>query len=329
MTFGRLTVALSTAALLTLTACGGDPLEEDSTDSDADTSSQSSESGDSGGDDENGALTVGGQNFTEMQVMAAMYEQVLEQGGYDVTTKLVTTRDVYVDELSKGNVDVVPDYLAGMTDYLNILKNGEDAPPVSTNDPDETLAALEPLAEEQGISMLQPSQATDQNAFIVTKEYAEENDLQTLSDLGALDEPIKLAAPPDCEGRSDCEKGLTEVYDIEISEIVPLDFASAQMKDALKTGEVQLGETGTTDGSLDSLGLVLLEDDKGIQPAQNLIPAVNSDFLDENPEVADVLNELSSTLTTEDLADLNAQVDLERQQPEDVAAAYLEEKGLS
>ncbi|MBA2444203.1 MAG: ABC transporter substrate-binding protein [Nocardioidaceae bacterium] len=312
----------------------GDPLDEEAgTDTDAETSSDAAPSSDEapssdGGSEEKGELTIGGQDFTEMQVMASMYEQLLSNAGYDVTTKLVTTRDVYVGELSKGNVDVVPDYLAGMTDYLHTLENGEDAPPVSTNDPEETLKALDPLVEEQGISMLEPAEATDQNAFIVTEEFAQENSLTTLSDLGALGEPIKLAAPATCEGRSDCAKGLIEVYGIDISEIVPLEFASAQMKDALKTGEVQLGETGTTDGSLDSLGLVLLEDDKGIQPAQNLIPAVNSDFLEENPDVADVLNELSATLTTEDLTNLNLQVDLERQQPEDVAQAYLEEKGL-
>jgi osmoprotectant transport system substrate-binding protein len=176
--------------------------------------------------------------------------------------------------------------------------------------------------------MLEPSEATDQNAFIVTKEFAEANSLTTLSDLATLGRPIKLAAPPDCEGRADCEGGLTEVYGIKISEIVPLDFGSAQMKDALKNGEVQLGETGTTDGSLDSLGLVLLEDDKGIQPAQNLIPAVNSEFLEDHPDIEDVLNELSSTLTTEDLADLNLQVDLERKKPDDVAKTYLADKDL-
>lgn len=334
MAFGRLTVALSAAALFTLTACGGDPLDDEaSPDTDAGATSETDSTSDGepttdGGSSDKGELIVGGQDFTEMQVMAAMYEQVLSNAGYDVTTKLVTTRDVYVGELSKGNVDVVPDYLAGMTDYLNTLENGEDAPSVSTNDPEETLKALEPLAEKQGISMLEPAEATDQNAFIVTKEFAEENSLTTLSDLGALDEPIKLAAPADCEGRADCEKGLTEVYGIEISEIVPLDFASATMKDALKTGEVQLGETGTTDGTLEAQGFVLLEDDQGIQPAQNLIPAVNSEFLAEQPDVEEVLNELSSTLTTEDLGELNAQVDVERMQASEVATAYLEDKGL-
>ena len=66
---------------------------------------------------------------------------------------------------------------------------------------------------------------------------------------------------------------------------------------------------------------MLLEDDKGIQPAQNLTPAVNSDFLADNPDLEDLFNELSAALTTEDLAAMNLKVDLERQKPEDVAAA--------
>jgi len=302
------------AALLLVTAgCGDDdPLDEGSDPGSAD----------------KGSVVVGGQNFTESQVMAAVYQLLLEDAGYSVDTKLVTTRDVYLPELSSGSIDIVPDYLAGITDFLNTEANGPDAPPVSSNDADETLAALEPLAEEQGISILPPSEATDQNAFFVTEEFAAEFELETLSDLGALGQPIKLGAPPDCEGRADCEGGLTDVYGIDITEIVPLDFGSAQMKDAVKNGEVQLGETGTTDGTLTDLGLVLLEDDKGIQPAQNLTPAVNSDFLADNPEIEDLFNELSDLLETEDLAEMNAQVDVERQQPEDVAREFLEGAGL-
>ena len=131
-----------------------------------------------------------------------------------------------------------------------------------------------------------------------------------------------------CTNVDDCEAGLTKVYGFDITEIVPLDFGSAQVKDAVTKGEVDMGETGTTDGSLADLGLVILEDDKGIQPAQNLIPAVNSGFLADHPDIEDTLNELSSTLTTQDLADMNYKVDAERQQPEDVASDYLTEKGL-
>jgi osmoprotectant transport system substrate-binding protein len=318
MRFTRaLGMTAATALLLATAACGGDSLED----------SGSSDDG-SGGSADKGSVVVGGQDFTEMQVMASIYQQLLENEGYTVETKLVTTRDVYLPELSSGNVDIVPDYLAGITDYLNTEKNGPDAEQVSSNDVDATVAALEPLAEEQGISILPPSDATDQNAFFVSQEKADANGLKTLSDLAALGKPIKLGAPPDCEGRADCEGGLTGVYGFDITEIVPLDFGSSQVKDAVAKGEVDLGETGTTDASLADLGLVLLEDDKGIQPAQNLTPAVNSDFLADNPDLEDLFNELSAALTTEDLAAMNLKVDLERQKPEDVAQQFLEDKGL-
>ena len=309
-------LAAAGAVLLATAACGGDSLESSTADSGSG----------SGGD--KGSVVVGGQDFTESQVLAAIYQKVLENEGYTVQTKLVTTRDVYLPELSSGNVDIVPDYLAGITDYLNTEKNGPDAEQVSSNDVDATLEALKPLAEEQGISILPPSDATDQNAFFVTQDFAAEFDLTTLSDLGALGQEIKLGAPPDCEGRADCEGGLTDVYGFDITEIVPLDFGSSQVKDAVAKGEVDLGETGTTDASLADLGLVLLEDDKGIQPAQNLTPAVNSDFLAANPDLEDLFNELSAALTTEDLAAMNLKVDLERQKPEDVAQQFLEDKGL-
>jgi osmoprotectant transport system substrate-binding protein len=313
--------AAVTALMLATAACGGDSLESSSPDT-------SGDGGASSGGADKGSVVVGGQDFTESQVLAAIYQKLLESQGYTVQTKLVTTRDVYLPELSSGGVDIVPDYLAGITDYLNTDKNGPDAPLVSSNDVDKTLAALEPLAEAKGISILPPSDATDQNAFFVTQDFADENSLTTLSDLAAMGDPIKLGAPPDCEGRPDCEGGLTKVYGLKISEIVPLDFASAQVKDAVKNGEVTMGETGTTDGTLADAGLVLLEDDKGIQPAQNLTPAVNADFLEANPDLEDLFNQLSDALTTDDLAEMNLKVDAERQKASDVAEEFLTDKGL-
>lgn len=93
-------------------------------------------------------------------------------------------------------------------------------------------------------------------------------------------------------------------------------------------GESQLGLTSTTDGTLESQGLVLLEDDQAIQPAQNLVPAVSTAFLEENPEVEDVLNELMGALTTEKLTELNGRVSVDREKEEDVARDFLESEGL-
>ena len=276
-----------------------------------------------------GSVVVGGQDFTESQVLAAIYQQLLESEGYAVQTKLVTTRDVYLPELAKGNVDIVPDYLAGITDFLNTEANGAERRwcRATTRTPRWRPSSRSPRPRASRSSP--PSEATDQNAFFVTTDFAEENDLETLSDLAALGRPDQARrarrtarAAPTARAASPTSTGF------DITEIVPLDFASSQLKDAVANGEVQLGETGTTDGTLEDLGLVLLEDDKGIQPAQNLTPAVNSDFLADNPDLEDLFNALSEALTTEDLAEMNVKVDLERQKPEDVAADFLEDKGL-
>jgi osmoprotectant transport system substrate-binding protein len=317
-------LAATTATLMgTLAACGGD--NGNSLEGSGDTSSTPTTSS---GSSDKGSVTVGGQNFTEELVLTAIYQQVLENAGYDVTVKTVTTRDIYIPSLESGDVDVVPDYLSGITDFLQATDNGENAPIVSSNDVDKTIAALKKLAEPHGISVLQPSTATDQNAFFVTKDFADQNSLTTLSDYAAMNQPITLGAPSDCKGRPDCEGGLTQVYGFDITKIVPLDFASAQVKDAVKSGEVDMGETGTTDGTLDALGLTLLQDDKGIQPAQNLTPVVNTDFLSAHPDIQTLLDPVSEALTTADLAALNLKVDADRQKPSDVANEWLTEKGL-
>ena len=309
-------VGMALAALLVGAACAND----------SPSGGSGNNSNGNGGD--KGSLTISGQDFGEMQIMASMYQQVLENAGYSVTVKLVTTRDVYVKQLESGAVDVVPEYLAGIADFLNTSANGADAPVISTHSPDDTLAALKPLADKAGITMLDPAQATDQNAFAVTTKFAQQHSLTTLSDLAALNQPIVLAAPADCEGRSDCEKGLTDVYTLDISKIIPLDFDSTQAKQSVISGESQLGEVATTDGALSQEGLVALEDDKGIQPAQNLIPAVNSDFLKAHPDIETVLNKLSQTLTTADLAAMDLKLTVDRAKPDDVAKAYLDSKGL-
>jgi osmoprotectant transport system substrate-binding protein len=315
-------LAFSMATLIgTLAGCGGD---DNNTPAGGGTTGSATTSG--GAD--KGSVVVGGQAFTEEYVLQAIYQQVLENAGYDVTVKTVTTRDIYIPSLESGDVDIVPDYLAGITDFLQATDNGENAPIVSSNDVDKTLAALKKLAEPHGISVLQPSTATDQNAFFVTKDFADQNNLTTLSDYAAMNQPITLGAPSDCKGRPDCEGGLTKVYGFDITKIVPLDFASAQVKDAVKNGEVDMGETGTTDGTLDALGLTLLQDDKGIQPAQNLTPVVNTDFLNAHPDIQSLLDPVSEALTTEDLAALNLKVDADREKPADVAAEWLTEKGL-
>ena len=160
----------------------------------------------------------------------------------------------------------------------------------------------------------------------MTQEFAEENGLATLSDLEG--ESVALAAAPDCEGRLDCEGGLSDEYGIDVTKVLELGYASDQTYQSVIDGESQLGETSTTDGTLESQGLVILEDDQQIQPAQNLVPAVSSDFLADHADVADILNPLMAALTTENLTELNGKMAVDRAKPEDVAKEFLESEGL-
>ncbi|MFP5335197.1 MAG: ABC transporter substrate-binding protein [Actinomycetes bacterium] len=308
-------LSLLTGGVLALSACAGDEALE---------GGGGETGGSRGGDGE--TVVVGGANFTEMQIMQAMYVALLEDAGFVTETISADNRELYFPELSSGAIDVVPEYAATLAEFLNVGANGADAEPIATNDADETVEAMRPLAEEQDVVILEPAEAADQNGFAVTEQFAQENDLTTLSDLGELGQPIVLAATEECPERPFCAQGLTETYGIEFSEILPTGFGSPQTKAAVVDGDAQLGLVATTDGRLAEDGLVLLEDDKNLQLADNLVPAVNAEAASD--ELVEALNQLADTLTTEDLVELNRQVDAERQQAADVARAWLEEKGL-
>ncbi|MGH8893661.1 MAG: glycine betaine ABC transporter substrate-binding protein, partial [Actinomycetes bacterium] len=120
---------------------------------------------------------------------------------------------------------------------------------------------------------------------------------------------------------------LEENYGIKVTENLPLGFGSAQTKEAVTSGKAQLGLTGTTDATIGDLGLVIIEDDQGLQLADNLVPVVGEKYADD-ADLAEALNSLAPVLTTEALTALNKKVDGERQKSADVAREYLESEGL-
>ncbi|WP_183098059.1 glycine betaine ABC transporter substrate-binding protein [Nocardioides pelophilus] len=278
-----------------------------------------------GDDDEGTPVTIASQNFPEAALVTALYEVLLEDNGYAVDTKLVDTRDAYMEDFPE-KVDIVPEYLSAVGEFLNVAANGEGAEPITSNDTAATLEAVAPVADEAGITLLEPSEANSQNAFFVTPEFAETEGVTALSDLEGR--TITLAAAPDCEGRSDCEGGLSEVYGIDIEEILATGFASPETYTAVSDGEAQLGLTGTIEPTVEEDGFVRLEDDRGIQPAQNLIPAVSSDFLADNEDVEGLLDDLMAALDNDTLNELLGRVTLDREKAEDVAEDFLEQEGL-
>jgi osmoprotectant transport system substrate-binding protein len=275
-----------------------------------------------------GKVVIVGQKFTEADIMTQLYKAVLDDAGFDTSVKNLGARDIYLEPLSKGDVTISADYLSSMTEALNRKANGDDAAKVASPDADATLKELNKLAAKDGLTALEPAQAEDANAFAVTKEFATANNLTTLSDLGASGLSVKLGGNSDCPQRADCQKGLEDTYGIKVGGFEPTGFDSQATKDDLVNGVTQIGSVGTTDATLDKLGLVILEDDKHLQNAENLVPIVNSDWLKDNDKARTALDKLSAVLTTADLTEMIGKVDIDREKAADVAETYLKDKGL-
>ncbi|MEU4682013.1 ABC transporter substrate-binding protein [Streptomyces xinghaiensis] len=313
--FRRVLSAAAGLAVLTVgaTGCGGGSLEE--------------KGGGGTGDSGKGSLVIGSAGFTESELMAELYAALLADAGYGTTVKTLKNRELYEPALEKGEIDVVPEYAATLAEFLNAKENGPKAEPVASNDIGETVAALKKLAGPRGLKVLRAGEAVDQNAFAVTEEFAERNDLETLSDLGASGKPIRLAAGDECDIRPFCRPGLEKTYGIDITAVDPKGVGTPQAKQAVKDGTDQMVLTTTTDATLEEFGLVLLADDKGLQNADNVLPVVNAEDAG-GKDIETALGRLTDTLSTRDLVELNRRVDADREKPADVAADYLESKGL-
>ena len=272
----------------------------------------------SGGDgtEEKGQITVGDDSFAESQIVAEMYAQVLENAGYEVDRKSTESREVRLPAMESGEIDVAPEYLATLVSVLD-PKAGR----VST--PEDATAALEPLLADMGLTVLEASDAVDTNVFVVTPELAEQ--YTTLSDLAPDASELTLGGPAECPTRPYCIPGLKEVYGIEFGEFEPLDYGPPTVA-ALKQEAVDVGLLFSTDGTIGAQGLVVLEDDKGLQAADNITPLVNEEVL--NDEVTELLNAVSAALTTEIVTELNTRVGVDQEDPADVATEFLEEEGL-
>ncbi len=275
-----------------------------------------------------GPITIGAFNFGESKILANLYAAALTSVGYEPTISELTNREVVEPALEKGDVQVVPEYLGTLTEFLNAKANGPDATPVASGDAAATLEAVQQLANAVGITVLTPSPAADQNAFAVTKEFADANGIATLSDLAAYSQktPVTLGGPPECPTRPFCQPGLEKTYGLKVGEFVSLDAGGPLTKAALTQGKIDVGLVFSSDGGVAANDLVVLTDDKALQTVDNIVAAVNTAAL--TPALQAALDEVNAALTTDELVQLNKAVDIDRGDPATVAADWLAQKGL-
>ena len=294
------------ALILVVAACGSG--DDDSTESGA---------GDGGGK----SVTIASANFSENVILANMYAKALEAKGYKVTDKFnLGNRELIYTALEKGQVDIVPEYVGTALEFLNKGK-GE-----ATSDAEETAGKLRDEFDAKGVSVLDVSEAADQNAFAVTKATADKYSLKSLSDLAKVSKDLTMGGPPECPDRPFCIPGLKDTYGIEFKDFKSLDAGGPKTKSALEAGDIDVGLVFSSDGAVAAKNFVILEDDKGLQTADNIVPIVRTKVLDDTIE--SVLNDISSQLTTEDLQSLNKRADIDKEDPDALAEEWLKDNGF-
>jgi osmoprotectant transport system substrate-binding protein len=262
-------------------------------------------------------ITIASFDFPESELLAELYGQALQRHGYPVeqVTRL-GTREVVDPALLQGKVDLVPEYLGSALSFL------QDRRYPATADPTLTHARLRQLFGMRGVSVLAFAPAEDRNGFVVTGDLSRGRGVKRLSDLAPIAGQLSFGGPPECPERPLCLQGLRDVYGLQFERFLPMPTRAVTAA-ALGTGEIDVGMIDTTDGSLPGKDLVQLRDDRRLQPAENVVPAVRYKIVAAyGPALERLLNAASAQLTTADLAELNRVV-AEGQQPAAVAASWL------
>jgi osmoprotectant transport system substrate-binding protein len=286
--------------------------------------------GDSGsaGDDGGGGgpmITVGSKNFTEQYVLGELYAQTLEAKGFNVEKKLDLGSTVIADKaLQNGQIDMYPEYTA--TSLVEVFKQEEQP-----DTPEATYQKAKQLYSERdpADTMLTPAPFNNTYGIFVRKDVAEKYDLKTLADLAEASPELSFVLFSDFKSREDGYPNMKKQYPaFGFGDLVIVNSIGGPIYQGVLQGEGDAGVGFTTDGELTSDELVVMEDPKSIWPFYYPAPVVRTDVLEQNPKIKGILNEVSASLDAETMRELNAQVSIEQEEPEDVAAEFLEEKGI-
>lgn len=273
-------------------------------------------------------IVVGAANFGESEILANMYVKVLEKAGYKAEVKKGgLNRETLSKALESGEINLTPEYVGTDTEYWNKAINGKDAATKATTDASATAAALRDLLAKKKLTAYEPSAAADQNSFAVTKATADKNGLKTMSDLSKVASTFTLGGPPECPKRPFCQPGLEKTYGLKFKDFKALDAGGPLTKNALTDGKIDIGLVFSSDGGIAARNFVVLQDDKKLQTADNVIPVLRKDI--DSPKLKKALDALSAKLTTEALTALNKMVDIDKADAAEVAAKWLKDNGLA
>lgn len=307
----KLAVIGATVAAFVLTACGaggGSPL--------ASSSPAASETGGGGG---GGSVVVGSADFTESQILAELYAQAMKAKGVDASTKLsIGSREIYIRALQDESINVVPEYTGNLLLYFD---------KAATAKTEAQIAEALPQAIGSDLKVGPASKAADQDVYVVTKQFSDQNQLTSLADLKKVSADSILGGPSELEKRAYGPPGLEKIYGAKFKQFKPYNSPAVKVRD-LNDNKIQVATFFTTEAAIIDNGYVMLEDPESMILPQNIIPLMRSDLAD-NAAAVQALEAVQAALTTEELTQLNKQVDVDKSDPNQVAGDWLKSKGLA
>ncbi|MCF2707001.1 ABC transporter substrate-binding protein [Arcanobacterium haemolyticum] len=271
-------LALAALSAFTLAACANpDPF------GDSDGSSHS-----------NGTIVVGSQDYYSNEIIAEIYAQALEAHDYPIERSMrIGQREVYLPEIEVGEVDLFPEYTGPL------LKYWESDTTATTSD--DVYAAVAAAAPE-GLRVLDQAPATDQDSYVVTKNFADTWGLVDISDLTHVTSPLVMGANSEAEKRPHGPDGLRQTYGVS-SSFTPIEDSGGPLTiKALKDDDIQIAVLYSADPAIRANNLVSLHDSKGLFLASHVVPLASRAVDDE---AAAIINNVSALLTTDELVALN------------------------
>lgn len=270
-------------------------------------------------------ITVGSFDFPESVVLADIYGGALAAQGFPVRVQPeLGSRELVDPALMGGLLQLVPEYAGSALEFLSLGR----VP--ATSDVAGTNRALSELVTSQRLVVGRPAAAQDANAIVVTAATAARYHLRSVADLAPVASRLRFGGPPECAGRAYCLPGLRRVYGLRFREFVPLDAGGTLTLQALTAGNIDVALLFSTDPAIVAQHLVVLADDRGLQPAENVTPLLRRDVVARfGTGLVAVLDAVSARLDTGALRVLDARVELDGQDPRRVAGIWLHSHGFA
>jgi Periplasmic glycine betaine/choline-binding (lipo)protein of an ABC-type transport system (osmoprotectant binding protein) len=259
-------------------------------------------------------IKIGSKDFTENLVLAEIYALALEDHGYKVDRIFNLASAVVHTTLISGDIDLYPEYTG--TGLLSVLKLPLETDPQKVYD---TVKAE--YAKQFNLVWLDYAQANDGQGLVISTKAANEYGIKTISDLQKNASKLRFASQGEFDTREDGIPALTKTYG-EFKWKSSKVYDNGLKYEVLKNNEADVAVAYTTEGQLVDSKFTLLEDDKHVWPPYNIAPVISKKILDANPDIADILNAIDAKIDTKTITALNAKVDVDKQEYEEVAKEY-------